>query len=85
MTCSTKISLAVSIVASWSSSFDPKWAKRPLLLMPDGVGEVADREAVDALDGRELGRLAQDRGAAALAVAAALALGLLACGLAHVA
>src|SRR6185437_527002 len=33
-TSSSKSARAVSIVASWSSSFDPKWAKSPLLLMP---------------------------------------------------
>ena len=33
-TSSSKISSAAPIVASWSSSFEPKCAKRPLLLMP---------------------------------------------------
>ena len=33
-TSSSKISWAVSIAASWSSSFEPKWANRPLLLIP---------------------------------------------------
>ena len=34
ITSRTNSSAAWSTVASWSSSFEPKWAKRPLLLMP---------------------------------------------------
>ncbi len=34
ITSSRKIAAAVSIVASWSSSLEPKCAKSPLLLMP---------------------------------------------------
>ena len=37
MTVSTKISRAASIVASCSSSLEPKWANRPLLLMPSSL------------------------------------------------
>jgi hypothetical protein len=33
-TCSANRALAVSIVASWSSCFEPKCAKSPLLLIP---------------------------------------------------
>jgi len=33
-TAATNIAAAWSTVASWSSSFDPKWAKRPLLDIP---------------------------------------------------
>ena len=40
------------------------------LAHPDGLGQPADREPVEALDGRELRGLVEDRAAAPLAVAA---------------
>ena len=43
------------------------------LAHPHRVGQPADREPVDALDGGQLCGLAQDRVAAAFTVAAALA------------
>ena len=53
---------AASMVASCSSSLEPKCANRPLLLMPTCVGQPADRQAVEALDGgHPCGRLPQDR------------------------
>ena len=34
ITSATNIAAAWSTVASWSSSFEPKWANKPLLLIP---------------------------------------------------
>jgi hypothetical protein len=48
------------------------------LAHPDRPGEAADREPVDALDGREASGGVEDRAPAALAVGAAAAFG---CGL----
>ncbi len=51
MTSAWKIRPASSTVANWRSCFEPKWAYTPLLLMSSGAGEVADREALEAMDG----------------------------------
>ena len=73
ITVSVKRVLAVSIVASCSSSLEPKWANRPLLLIPTASASRPIERPVDALDRGELCGLAQNRVAAALTVAAALA------------
>ena len=41
ITSATNIAAAWSTVASWSSSFEPKWAKSPLLLMPVASASLA--------------------------------------------
>src|SRR3954454_20611535 len=41
MTSSSKVALAASTVASWSSSFEPKCANSPLLLMPTASARCA--------------------------------------------
>ena len=46
----------------------------PALAHPDGLRKPADREPVDALDGREAGGSVEDRLPASLAVGAAAAL-----------
>ena len=63
-----KIAAAVSIVASWSSSFEPKCAKSPLLLMPTASARRAIERPASPSTVASCRRLAEDRVAAPLAV-----------------
>ena len=64
------------MVASWSSSFEPKCAKRPLLLIPTASASRPIESPSMPSTVASLRRFAQDRLAAPLAVAAPFGAGL---------